>query len=261
MASQADEIREYALTQYVRPWRQSGGKRLSIRAGDVVRGMRLHNATPNVCSALEGRKFQQQAGLVLVLRAGPRRSTTTTFHYEGGRTSPDRSVPADTGTTVRTRGSKPRPAHPRREKDGGWQAANLCLVSCVSVKRPSPAPARDLYTSTWFRKARALVEASRRPWYILSAKYGLVDPNEPIEPYDKTLKTMRASERREWARGVLKALEPRLPEMISISFLAGAAYREFLEPELRGRGIAVHVPMEGMGIGRQLSWLDWQLHP
>ena len=116
MASQADEIREYAVTQYVRPWRRSGGKRLSIRAGDVVRGMRLHNATPNVCSALEGRKFQQQAGLVLILREGPQRSTTTTFHYEGSRASPDRSVPADTGTTVRTRGPKPPPAHPRRER-------------------------------------------------------------------------------------------------------------------------------------------------
>lgn len=261
MASQADEIREYALAQYVWPWRRSGGKRLSIRAGDVVRGMRLHNATPNVCSALEGRKFQQQAGLVLVLRAGPRRSTTTTFHYEGGKASSDRSVPADTGTTVRTRGPKPRPAHPRHERDNGWRAADLCLVSCVSVKRSSPAPARDLYTSTWFRKARALVEASRRPWYILSAKYGLVDPDAMIEPYNKTLKTMRTSGRREWAHGVLRALEPRLPGMSSISFFAGAAYREFLEPELHRRGIALHVPMEGMGIGRQLSWLDRQLHP
>ena len=47
MPSKADEIRAYALDQHVRSWRRSGDKRLSIRTGDVVRGMRLHNATPH----------------------------------------------------------------------------------------------------------------------------------------------------------------------------------------------------------------------
>ena len=81
MPSRADEIRAYALHQHVRPWRRSDEKRLAIRAGDVVRGMRLRNATPNVCSALASRKFQHEAAIVLVSREGPRHSTTTTFHY------------------------------------------------------------------------------------------------------------------------------------------------------------------------------------
>ena len=136
----------------------------------------------------------------------------------------------------------------------------LCLVSCVSVKQDYPAQAKDLYVSPLFRKARACVEALRCPWYILSAKYGLVDPNTAIEPYEKTLKIMRAGERREWARGVLEALDPILPGVKSVTILAGKAYREHLEPELRRRGIIVNVPMEGMGIGRQLSWLDRQIN-
>ena len=78
---QADEIRQYAMEHYVEPWRDSGREALAIRAGDIVREMALWQATPNVCSALEGRKFQTQANLVLVRREGPRRSTTTTYHY------------------------------------------------------------------------------------------------------------------------------------------------------------------------------------
>ena len=79
--SQADAIREYALAAYVVPWRESEAEVLTIRAGDVERRMGLRNATPNVCSALEGRKFLALANLELVSRDGPKRSTTTTYHY------------------------------------------------------------------------------------------------------------------------------------------------------------------------------------
>ena len=78
---QADAIRQYALAHYVAPWRESDADVLTIRAGDVEREMGLRNATPNVCSALEGRKFLALANLSLVGRDGPRRSTTTAFRY------------------------------------------------------------------------------------------------------------------------------------------------------------------------------------
>ena len=83
--SQADAIRLYALAHYVAPWRESDADVLTIRAGDVEREMGLRNATPNVCSALEGGKFLALANLSLVGRDGPRRSTTTTYHYRRAR--------------------------------------------------------------------------------------------------------------------------------------------------------------------------------
>ena len=80
--SQADAIRQYALVTYVVPWRESGvDGMLAIRAGDIGREMGLRNATPNVCSALESGKFLALANVELVRRDGPRRSTTTTYHY------------------------------------------------------------------------------------------------------------------------------------------------------------------------------------
>ncbi len=144
-------------------------------------------------------------------------------------------------------------APPERER---WRSADLGLVSCVSVKRSRASPARDLYVSPWFRKARACVEALGCPWYILSAKHGLLDPNATIDPYDETLKALPVYRRRTWARGVIEDLAPRLAGVRSVTLFAGRAYREFLEPEVRGRGIRLHVPMEGMGIGQQLAWLS-----
>ena len=134
--------------------------------------------------------------------------------------------------------------------------ADLCLVSCVAKKLPRSARAKDLYTSDLFRKMRGLVEAREWPWFILSAKYGLVEPERVIEPYEKTLNTMGVAERRDWAEECLDTLVPHLAGVESIVFLAGAKYREFLVPALIRRGIEVHVPMEGLPIGKQLAWLN-----
>lgn len=133
--------------------------------------------------------------------------------------------------------------------------ADLYLVSCVKTKQCCPAPARDLYTSNWFVKARTCVERTGRSWYILSAKYGLVDPNEQIEPYEKTLNNMGIDDRHAWARGVIEALDPHLTNVKSVIFLAGQRYREFLEPVLSNCGIEVKVPMESLGFYEQLAWL------
>ena len=134
--------------------------------------------------------------------------------------------------------------------------ADLCLVSCVAKKLPRPAPARELYTSTWFGKARGLVEAQGWPWFILSAKYGVVAPEQVIAPYEKTLNKRGTAERRHWAEGCLRALGPHVADVKSVVFLAGEKYREFLKPALANRGIEVHVPMQGLQIGKQLAWLD-----
>lgn len=131
----------------------------------------------------------------------------------------------------------------------------LYLVSCVKTKGPKPTPAKDLYASPWFRKARAYAEKTAHPWHILSAQYGLVHPERVIRPYEKTLKTMPVAKRRAWAETVLADLEPSLTGVGTVVFLAGQVYREFLAPALRDRGLTVHVPMAGLSQGRQLSWL------
>jgi len=134
------------------------------------------------------------------------------------------------------------------------------LVSCVSKKRSTPAPAKDLYISDWFVKARHYVEGTRSPWFILSAEYGLVPPDLIVAPYERTLKTMRAQERQSWAERVKAKMETSLPAVERIVVLAGLRYREYLMDYLRQRAKRVEVPMEGMGIGRQLHFLAEAQH-
>ena len=127
------------------------------------------------------------------------------------------------------------------------------LVSCVAGKRLQPAPAADLYTSAWFIKARAFVEASGEPWFILSAKHGLLAPGNLSSPYEWTLNAMTATERREWARRVQQQMENSLAKADEVVVMAGNRYRENLMPYLRERFSTVTVPMEGLIIGRQLD--------
>jgi hypothetical protein len=135
------------------------------------------------------------------------------------------------------------------------KADTICLVSCVGAKKATSALAKDLYQSDWFNKAWVYAESVGPGWYILSAKYGLVRPDEMIEPYEKTLNTMGVSERQKWARLVKQQMDGRMPDADRIVVLAGQRYREFLMDYLRRRASAVDVPMAGMRIGEQLSWL------
>ena len=83
-SNEADRIRGYAAEEYVRPARQSAGGTVRIKAGDIVRGLGLKNKTPNVCTALRSKIFQEQYGVELLEEKGPPSgmSTTVVFTYK-----------------------------------------------------------------------------------------------------------------------------------------------------------------------------------
>jgi hypothetical protein len=132
----------------------------------------------------------------------------------------------------------------------------ICLVSCVGAKRTTAAPAKALYQSDWFIKARAYAEAISQRWFILSAKHGLVHPDDVIAPYEQTLNTMDIAGRRNWARLVQSQMDDAIPDAAQIVVLAGQRYREFLMDYLGRRAHTVEVPMAGLRIGEQLGWLE-----
>lgn len=143
-----------------------------------------------------------------------------------------------------------RPA--RRLEDAGQ---TVFLVSCVSEKRGSQCPARDLYISDWFTKVRKYVESRRGVWFILSAEHGLLSPDRIVGPYERSLNTMTALQRRDWADRVVVQMAEAMPRPARVIFLAGAEYREHLAGHLVRNGVTVDVPMEGLRTGEQLSWL------
>lgn len=131
----------------------------------------------------------------------------------------------------------------------------VVFVSCVGKKRTCACPANDIYESAWFLKARVFAERTGHPWYILSAEHGLLHPDTVIAPYEKTLNTMGVRDRRAWAERVAAEIAAELPDLQHATILAGDRYREFLAPMLQARGMQVGVPMQGLRIGEQLSWL------
>ena len=91
----SDRIRVYGKEKYAVPARQRSEKRFSIKAGDVVRELRIGASYGAVvCSALKTREFLRDNDLRLVGRTGPPsgQSTTVTYTYEfleGSRSSPE----------------------------------------------------------------------------------------------------------------------------------------------------------------------------
>ena len=130
----------------------------------------------------------------------------------------------------------------------------VVLISCASKKRPLKCKARELYVSALFKKnlQYALNLAPDRI-FILSAKYGLVELDDEVEPYDLTLNEMSTLEIRRWANAVLHQLAAKADlQNDQFVFLAGTKYRKDLLPHLAH----VEVPMEGLRIGEQLQRLS-----
>lgn len=132
----------------------------------------------------------------------------------------------------------------------------IALVSCVKSKRPLPAAARDLYTSTLFQALRRYAERHADAWYILSAEHGLLQPEQVITPYERTLNNMTKGERQAWAAGVMKMLPEVLRPGAEVIILAGVRYRKDLVPFLEQRGFSVRIPLEGLRFGEQLQRLN-----
>lgn len=144
---------------------------------------------------------------------------------------------------------------PRRTADTAV-SVDVVLVGCVKSKTAHGAPAKDLYTSDYFAKMRSYAETSGRPWFILSAEHGLVDPDEWLEPYDCYLPNTSREYRSEWGRKVAAQLEQAIGTLnnVVIDIHAGSVYVESASAALLPQGAVVIDQLEGLSFGRRLSW-------
>lgn len=117
------------------------------------------------------------------------------------------------------------------------------LIACSAGKiKADLVPARDLYNSQLFTLARSYAEMSSDPWFILSAKFGLLDPARLVAPYDESLNDKRSTERADWVRTVKSQLKERLLRSVELVMLAGRAYRDPLQHLLETQGHIITVP-------------------
>lgn len=123
-----------------------------------------------------------------------------------------------------------------------------CTDSKVSDNPDEVFRAKDLYMeSTYFEKMRTWAEARETPWYILSAKHGLLAPNEIVSPYNE--------------RGISKAQAISVAVALDgigvdrVDICAGRDYTEHLIAELDRDGIEVVEHFAGERIGTRMASL------
>lgn len=144
--------------------------------------------------------------------------------------------------------------------------ATYVLISCVSKKRKlkkgETIEARLLYDSPLFHKAWTYAEALKPDKIlILSAKYGIIDPDTKIPYYNETLVGKPVAERKAWAETVLAKLRDKFgynKAEDEVIILAGEAYYKYLVGENRIERYTL--PYKGCnGIGYILSFLNKEI--
>ena len=134
----------------------------------------------------------------------------------------------------------------------------IVLLSCGKKKQNRECPASEMYTSSLFRKSLQLARrlTDDRHIYILSAKYGLLPLRERIRPYEMCLNTFTEREREAWGDMVYQSCqEAGIRQQDRIVCLAGGKYSQTLKryfPDME-------TPMEGMGLGHRMHWMNEQL--
>jgi len=132
--------------------------------------------------------------------------------------------------------------------------SQITIISCGKVKSTAPGRclAKDAYAGRSFILKRKYAEMSNGPWFILSAKYGLIRPDKPINPnYDMTIRTK--AECKELAKKIKRQIPHYLEFALAgeIVFLGPSMYNKTLELALEGRNhITVNHLTKGLNQGQ-----------
>ena len=124
----------------------------------------------------------------------------------------------------------------------------VTLIQCTNTKRTGRHKAKDLYDeSNYFCIMREWARSTGNPWFILSAKHGLLEPMREIEDYNEVGLSVEQCEQ--------IATELSDKGVTEVLITAGKKYTDSLTPELERLGIDVIEVCRGMMIGERMSEL------
>jgi len=133
----------------------------------------------------------------------------------------------------------------------------LVVVPCGKAKiwrkRPNAGPtkARDAYTGSPFKVNREYAEMFADGWAILSAKYGLVEPDFMIpENYNATFGDKSSDP---ISMDSLREQASRMEGFGHVVALGSTEYAEKVKSAFRGRNMEVLTPTAGLPIGKAMG--------
>lgn len=134
---------------------------------------------------------------------------------------------------------------------------HLIIIPCVKSKiwdrisDARPTAAKDAYYGGYFEGNREYAMRFGVPWFVFSAKYGLLAPDDLIENYNRTFKlpvpdcvTVPTIKSQIARRGL-----GRFPFCIG---LGGAHYLSRLRAAFDGTGVRLIFPFKGLPIGKAM---------
>ena len=136
------------------------------------------------------------------------------------------------------------------------------IISCTKKKiwdvnpnAPKKVKAKDAYIGNLFKLAKELVTKLNASWWIISAKYGILAPNEEIENYNIHIKQSKLTPE------IIKKqlIEKGIVNYKRIIILASTKYCELIEKAAKELGISVKTPLKGLPLGKMLSKLKKML--
>lgn len=127
----------------------------------------------------------------------------------------------------------------------------VVLVGCGDAKHSGVHRGRELYSSGYFTLKRRYAEEEGDEWYILSAKHGVIEPDELIACYDKSIIDVDPDA---WAEMVIDQLGDVSDARVIV--LAGSDYLDPILSGLLRKAGRVEIPTRGMGMIDRMKWLS-----
>jgi hypothetical protein len=145
------------------------------------------------------------------------------------------------GQYVRYREADDDPVHGAAVRSG-----RVVLIGSSGATADEPEPAGRIFRSDGFARAREHAVHSRLPWFVLSAKHGLLDPDEIISPTDMQIDDQPAAYRAAWGEWVVAQLADRLQlDGVVVEVNGGVDFAQPLRQPLTRRGATLDIPLPG----------------
>ena len=126
------------------------------------------------------------------------------------------------------------------------RSGRVALVGSSGATADEPRPAGEMFRSDGFAYAREHARHSRLPWFVLSAKHGLLDPGEVISPHEIQIDDQPAAYRTAWGEWVAAQLADRLQlDGVVVEVHGGVDFAQPLRQPLARRGAVLEIPLPG----------------
>ena len=102
----------------------------------------------------------------------------------------------------------------------------LCIIGCSKDKGDSKGKAADLYIGSNFKIRKKYASEHFTNWVIFSGKYGILDPDEIIEPYNLNLEDVDPAERVEVFQRAQATIQSRFPDCTKFYLILNGVYGE-----------------------------------